>query len=448
MSRRAAIGHIAGGAALLGLGAAFPGCRLSRGEAGLVSLWHHWDGRNLVLHNALLDRFRAAHPKIRVESTFVHAEFLRRRWLAALKSGALPDLLVINSAWLRVLHADRELRDLMQLAKADELRLQGRLLPRDYDRCLHDQKLLALPLTSAAGGTMLYYNKSVLARAGQATRIAPRNWAEFTELSRLLVARLNIESEGLRVVAWDPFSYSGSQTIVALALGANAPLISRDGRTSLLREQGVQKVFEAFEAYVETVYGPLGGHRALLKWRQRRGAVNVTSPLSPFVAGTQAFTLSGAWLAGNLINATPRPDFDVAAVPGIERMHGGIAANGWAYAMRAEPNDTEAAWELLKYLTVDAEGNGRMAVEAQRPSPIRSVNDSQAYTGMGELWESMRQCMAMDIPYPYSVDSDQLSVFLEEYPFHRLRGMAIAAILQNYHLRLQANLDATAEEGL
>ena len=447
ISRRTALKGIASGSAALVFGAGMGGCAVSNGERGLVTLWHHWDSRNLVSHNALIERFQRAHPKIRVESSYVHADFLKNRWLAALKSGLLPDILVINSSWIRMHAAEQQLRDLIPLAKADELHLSGRLMARDYERCIHEQKLLALPLASASGGTMLYYNKSVLARAGLPTRIASKTWSEFTDLSRVAVGRLNDSSGELKVVAWDPFSYSGNQFIVAFALGAGTPLISRDGRSSLLNDPAVQRVFEVLDDHIQTVYRPWGGYRGILKWRHRAGVTTVASPLSPIVAGTQAFALSGAWLAGNLINANPRPDFDVAPVPGIDRVHGGIAAHGWAYAMRAQPNDVGAAWELHKYLTIDAEGNGRMAVEALRPSPIRSVNDSDAYAGMGEVWESIRQSMAMDMAYPYSVDSDLLRTLLGEYPYRRLRGESVAAILDNYHQRLQAALDVLAQEG-
>lgn len=426
-----------------GLGACGKGAK----RKGVVTVWHHWTSREYKSHTAMLERFKIEYPHIKIEETLVRAESMRRRWIAALKSGLLPDIVILNSSWLRTPAAERLLYNLAGLAKRDELRLSERLATRDYERCLYNEGLYALPLSSAAGGTMLYYNKSVLAKAGMDPLFRPKNWEAFTQASELIVERLN-KSDELTHVAWDPYSYSGNQTIVALALGVGAPLISRDGLQSLLGEPNVVPVFEAIDDHINRVYHRYGAYRGLLRWRQAVGNLTISSPMSPILCGTQAFAMSGVWLAGNFIASNPPVDFDVAPVPGLEQAHGGIAAHGWAYGMSANPNDLEAAWALLKYMTIDVAGNGRMAVDAMRPSPIRSVNDSDSYGRLGGVWNSMRNSMAMDMPYPYSVDSDFLRTLLVEYPFRKLRGDSTKDILQSYHKRLQANLDALAKEGL
>jgi len=447
MNRRDALRLMTQGLAAASLGGLFAGCgpRLL-GEPNLT-LWHLWTGKQLAAHDSLLARFKATHPAARIESTHVPGDFLRARFIAALRSGLLPDLLAINSSWLRMPLAEKRLRNVSALAKADELRLPQRLIPRDYERCLIGDALLALPLSSSAGGSMLFSNSHMLAAAGLSPRPKLRTWSEFTAFSSTLVGKLNPDRSTLRCVAWDPFSYNSVQMLVALALGAGSPMISRDGHTSLIKDPGFERVMEALDHHIQTVYGPFGGYRALLQWRVQTGELAITAPNSAFRDGTQAFCMSGAWFAGELINATPRPSFEVSAIPGLDSPHGGIAAHGWAVAMRASPADPELAWALMKYLTVDAEGNGRLCVEAQRPCPIRSVNESDAYSGMGDVWDSIRQTMSLDIPYPYSVDSDFLRILGYEFPLRRLRGESIKDIIENYHRRLQAYLDGLAKEG-
>lgn len=423
-------------------------CRRAQASPGVVTLWHPWTGRNKAEHDAVIERFCAIHPQVVVESSYVPAEFLRQRWLAGLHSGLLPDLCLINSSWLRAPTTESQVANLQALAKADDLRLQERLVSRDYERCLRGDRLLALPVSSASGGTMLFINRGVLSAAGMSTVPLLRNWDDFIALSRLLVDRLNHAGGPLQVLAWDPFSYLGQQFLVAFALGAGVPLISRDGSKSLMDQTAVVRILEAIDAYEETVYANYGGRIGILRWRERVGEIDPAAINSPFRTGEQAFALTGSWLAGVMNNAKPRPDFDVMPIPGLERLHGGIAAHGWVYSMRSKPRDADASWALLKYLTVDAEGNGRMAVNSLRPSPIRSVNDSDAYSSMGRIWDSMRQSMSLDMPYPYSVDSDLLRIFMKEYPFRRLRGESIEVILADFHNRLQANLDVFAQETL
>jgi len=437
LTRRRAL-CLAGSAVLGGLvGGCFSGSRPVR-----LTLWHVWRGRQERLFQEMLDRFLARNPGLEINSVPIAISSVLEKLVQAGRTHSLPDVFVINSGWLQTLVAKQWLANLGEKARADGLDLAGRLLSRDYERGFFEGTLLALPAVTSCATAMFYSRTRLLEQAGvpAATRYA--RWDELTEVSREVVGKLN-RSSGLDVIGFDPFWGPGLQTFHALSFGLNTPTVSPDRRVSLINTAGPMRVARAMDDYVERVYGPWGGHRALLPWRQRHAGIFNQTSVAAFSRGEQVFTLGGVWVLGDVLADNPALDLAVQPVPGLEGLHGGTNGHAWAYAMNRGTAHPKEAWSLLRYVSVDEEGNGRYCAALRRSCPIATVNDWPEFRNLGPVWAGVREAMAGDVPFDTTTDQEYLRPMLFEVPLRRVAGERIETIFKDIHRRYQTYLDKT-----
>ncbi|MDC7240866.1 MAG: extracellular solute-binding protein, partial [Spirochaetales bacterium] len=305
--------------------------------------------------------------------------------------------------------------------------------------------LYSLPNVNAGAQGLFFYNKDLMRQAGlDPIKDAPKNWAEFTEVSRILVDKLNTGKE-LDVIAWDPNQMAGQPSVIVFSYGAGYPTVSNDTKIALLDTPGVMKTAQAFDDYMENIYGSYGGYRGVMEWNSRvAGADTGAAQVQAFINGNQVFYVSGSWTIGQVKSGNPDMDFGILPVPGFEVQHGGTAKNGWSYAISKSSKHKDAAWDFLKFITLEAEGNGEFCIAQGRPSPIISVNkDSRFLTESGpEIWSNLVQSMNMDIvPEALDIHQDTLKPWLRDIPSRRIAGESIDSIMLDINDRYQDYLD-------
>jgi hypothetical protein len=436
MTRRRHLSLLGG----LGL-AAMVGC-LPREKSGRrLRFWHIWNPKVYPVMEEIMQRFRADNPGLQVEETVIPSPFLRVKLLTALQEGTLPDVFALNSAWMEQLGGERHLQPLAKLVQADNIDLRQRMRPHDLSRSHLRDQLLSLPCTSSSGTAMLFINEVLREQAGMPAGIRYVNWAELTKASRDLVRRLN-PGNSLDYIALDPFFSPGLQIQSALAAGIGVMPVAMDGHLAQLTHEGSLRVARILDDYVEEVYGPYGGYRALLRWRTR---FMVRNPVSNFIAvpfDRQVFSIAATGAISSYQRFMSPLRLSIQPLPGLERLHGGVATPTWSYAIRQGTPQLREAWYLLRYLSLEEQGVGRFCQSFRRASPLRAFDERVYREELGTLWDGAREAMSLDVSYPRSMMDECLRDLYYSIPMRRMQGTAMREIMELMNHKLQAYIDS------
>lgn len=122
---------------------------------GRILIWHSWEGKDAEALEAILTKFEAINPNVRVNRSHVHTDTLRTDFEAASTSGLGPDLLLGPVTWIRALAEAGRIAPVT----ADEEVLQ-RFLSASLETVRYDGQLYALPVSLQP--TALFYNKALV----------------------------------------------------------------------------------------------------------------------------------------------------------------------------------------------------------------------------------------------------------------------------------------------
>lgn len=412
-------------------------------EEVTLTYWHLWGGSRTELVDELITRFEKSHPNVTVEATFTPPNDLLTKVMQAAGTGTLPDVVQIHSGWYPQLQPSETLLALDEYVERDNLDLEKVLVEAEETRSYYDGTLYSLPNVNAGAQGLFFYNRDLMQEVGlDPDADAPQNWEEFVEVSKQLVEGLNSDGE-LNTIAWDPHQMAGQPMMIVFSYGAGHPTVSDDGTESLFDTAGVIETAERFDEYIEEVYGPYGGYEALINWYARVAGVDTgAAQVQGFAAGQQAFYVSGSWTISQVKSANAEMDFGILPVPGFDGQHGGIAKHGWSYAINKQTDVPDVAWEFLRFITLDINGNGWFTKQQLRPSPIAEVNLDPVYEEeLGTMWNSLVESMNMDIVPESDIYQDVVKPWLRDFPSQRLQGKDVETIMNQIDRQFQDYLD-------
>lgn len=408
-----------------------------------LSYWHLWGGSRTELIEDLMEKFQKKHPNVEFEVTFTPPNELQKKIVQAAGTNTLPDVVQIHSGWYTIIQPELTLENLDSYIVADDIDLEDILVAAEAKRSYWHDSVYSLPNVNSGAQGLFFYNKGLMRKAGlDPVTDAPATWAEFVEVSGILVEKLNSGSE-LDVIAWDPNQMAGQPAVIMFSYGKGSPTVSDDGKVSMMNSSGVVQTAEAFDDYINDIYGDYGGYRGVLEWNSRvAGADTGAAQVQAFINENQVFYVSGSWTIGQVQSANPDLELGIISIPGFNGQHGGTAKNGWSYAMSKSSKNKAMAWEFLKFITIETEGNGEFCIAQGRPSPISSVNQDPSYKAMGEMWDNLVASMNKDIvPVSPDIDMDTLKPLLRDIPSRRIAGESIQEIMMDIHDRYQDFLD-------
>lgn len=440
-TRREALRALA--AAGAGLALSLGGCAPGRRGSVSLSLWHIWDREKFSPMNEMLLAYASRRSEVKVDDLAVSSNYLRWKLESAAAVDALPDVFLVNSSWLGYLGGAQTLADLGSFATKDGLEPSRLVRHSDYGRCIRDGKLLCLPACSAGGTAMLFTNLKLFSDLGfpSSTR-RYANWREFTEASRELVSRAN-PSGRLEWIALDPFLCPGIVLHSALSAGLGLPPVGADGRTAQLDSPESLRVGEALDRYVEEVYGPFGGYRALLRWRMRHTEQSRSSAFASLPYNRQFFAVASAGSLALYRRFMNPLQLAVQPVPGLDRLHGGVLTHSWSYCLNRRTSHASAAWDLLRYLTLEDEGAGRFCRNFFRPSALVSSKDDDYRRELGALWDGVLEAASLDISHPAALQDEFLRNPVFCIPMRRLKGESMEFILSDINGQLRDFLNGS-----
>jgi multiple sugar transport system substrate-binding protein len=406
-----------------------------------LTYWHLWGGSRSPLVDQLIERFNQKHPEIEIEQSFTAPFDLGPKVFAAAGTNTLPDVFNLSSDWYLNLRPEKTMVNLEPLLEKEKISIENILVPAEAKRCYYDGSVYSLPNVTAGAQFILFYNRKLLQRAGISDQGLPSNWKEFTTASKKIVNALNSTNQ-LEVVPWNPVP--DYWTVVGLVVGNGAQVVSNDSKTAMLNTPGAVEVVEAYDDYVEEVFGRYGGYKGLVEWSSRvRGADTGAQQIEPFIKEKQVFYISGSWTVGQVRAGNPDMDLQATPVPGLKGPQGGEVFSGWAYGIGNNTKHPEAAWEFLKFITLDEEGNGEFCKSQKRPCPIASVNKDPAYDQeLGELWASICESMNLDMP-THNYFKTNLWALLFDIPNRRISGQSVSQIMEDINKEYQDFLNDT-----
>jgi multiple sugar transport system substrate-binding protein len=407
-----------------------------------LTWWHLWGGSRTPLIDKLLVDYKKMHPEVEIEVTFTPPNELNTKVIQAAGTGTLPDVVEIHSGWYVNLDPTNTLLKLDDYLKKENIVLEKILMEAEAKRSYYQGAVYSLPNVNAGGQGFFFYNIGLMEKAGlDPVKDLPKNWDELIQVSKTLVEKLNPGNQ-LDVIAWYPWQDTGQPMVTVYSYGVGHPIVSEDGKTSLLDTPEVIETAQKFDQYVETVYGKFGGYKALIEWASRTiGVETGAAQVQPFVKEAQVFYISGSWTIGQVESGNKAMKFGLMPIPGFTRQHGATAKDGWSYAINKNSKNADAAWEFLKFITLDLAGNGEFCKAQNRPCPIAAVNQDPYYQVMGDRWAAMIATMNLDVIPATDVYQNTLIPWFRDVPSRRVAGEAIGDIMKDVHAMFQDYLN-------
>lgn len=407
-----------------------------------LTWWHLWGGSRAPLIDKLLADYKKSHPEVAIEVTFTPPNEMDKKIVQAAGTGTLPDVFTIHSGWYVNLDPENTLLKLDDYLKKENIVLEKILMEAEAKRSYYKGAIYSLPNVNAGGQGFFFYNKGLLAKAGlDPVKDLPKNWAELTKVSKILVEKLN-PGKQLDVIAWYPWQDTGQPMVTVFSYGVKQPIVSDDGKTSLLNTPGVIETAKKFDQYVDEVYGKFGGYKALIEWASRTvGAETGAAQVQPFVKEAQVFYISGSWTIGQVESGNKNMQFGLMPIPGFTGQHGATAKDGWSYAIGKNTKNTAAAWEFLKFITLDPAGNGEFCKAQNRPCPLAAVNQDPQYEKMGAQWTNLIATMNLDVIPATDVYQNTLIPWFRDVPARRIAGKGIEDVMKDIHAMFQDYLN-------
>jgi ABC-type glycerol-3-phosphate transport system substrate-binding protein len=264
--------------------------------------------------------------------------------------------------------------------------------------------------------------------AGLSSKRAPATWDELYAYSKKLV-RYDGDKITVNPINELTQGATGQPTINWLYSGGGS-FISNDKRRVEFGSAKAIQMVEWVEKFRTSMF--------------KNPGVDDKLGTGDFLKGTSAMMLLGS--EGFSFVWEDNPNFPLGVGP-RPKLDGSqfIGANSgtWTYAIPASVPNKEAAWELLKWLTVRQESAGWFIREQGRPSPIVKFNRHPDYLKVNPLMPVLGDVLAQVASFPMlPIHNDMVTQYRDAFR-KVMKGEAPAqSVLPEAAVRAQNLLDA------
>lgn len=391
------------------------------GERIELTFWHHWSGDRVELVQKMLDDFMAAHPNIYVEQIYAPISGAVDQLVTFVLGGAAPEIAMYRTTDATGLIAKGVFLPLDELIERDGIDL-SMFIPGDVESFRVNGKTYALPgMSGAAWTNLMFVNRALLNQAGLDPDSPPKTWSEFLQVVKILT---KTDGEGNVI-------HAGSEipNVLYVAGWTGAQLWSDDWRTAMMNNP---RVFDAFDFTMELISTQFGTRAAANAFQR---------PSRAFLRGVEAFNFRNNAQFDNLVRERLVEDWGATLAPTIEAGVEPLSFNvsTWAYGITSStpPEKREAAWLLLKWLTLEEEAGGWFARIQGRPSPVIHFNHHPDYM-VNPYWYVVIEAAMREIVNPP----------IDVTPIHDLFNQGLngkttpVETVENVQRELQLQLDA------
>jgi multiple sugar transport system substrate-binding protein len=348
----------------LGLIAALLPTHSARAQDTVISFWNVWGGTRAPILRALLDEFERQNPGIRVENVTLDGQTSMQRMLTATAGGQPPDLYMTGSRDLAMWADLGALLPLDAYVARDGLDLSQILFEPTIVGSTHDGELIQLPF-KITSSMMIWFNKDHFEAAGLDPENPPRTWAELQEAAKALtIMRGNvIEQLGFNVCIQCSV---GPEDAYVEWLSRNGGRVVTEDNSDIAFDD--ERGIETLAWMVEFMNDTTGGYGNMVQqygssWNDQRPA---------FYAGRISMHHDGPWFLDILRQNAPemldRVGVFLAPIngdnPDAEQRY--LAHGTPGYAIPRGARNPDAAWELLKFMTLAEDGACEFFIQQAR----------------------------------------------------------------------------------
>jgi multiple sugar transport system substrate-binding protein len=321
-------------------GAAAPPPPKGGKPAGDITFWHFFTDREEAAIQGVVDDFEAANPGVHVTVKGGQDDEKMRQAIAA---GKGPDVglsystdivgnFCTTGAWI----------DLAPWIARDKVDLNA-LLPIVRSYTEYDGKRCAMPMLADAYG--LYYNKSLLRAAGYDA--PPKTLSELDEMTLKMTTK---KSNGaIDVAGFVPLLDFYENTSAHLAPNFGATWLTDDGKSNV----GTDPAWEDMLNWQKSLADQIGPDELR---RFNAGKGEEFSADNAFQTGKVAMMVDGEYRIAFIRDQSPDIDFGTAPFPVPDDQadrYGAGYVTGNIMGISKGSKNPEAAWALIKYLTLD-----------------------------------------------------------------------------------------------
>lgn len=354
-------------------------------RATTVSVWHAWDGPREPLMKTILERLKAQYPNLSIDQTIVQMwqGSNVEKFGAAVAAGSAPDVTMLYDIYIPQYGPQtRALQPLDDWVRRDRLNLKEIFYDADVEGLQMDGKTWELPHTAPIQPVNVAYNKDLLARAGyDFDKSPPQTWDELLQAATRLTLR---EGGGVSQLGADLGPSSGLFEAYMGTVKASA--FSADGKKATFNDA---KAIETMEWLVRARQ-QLGGRQAIQALAEANRGQALFEQARKQAIVHHNYSLYFSW-------GQQYPDLKFGAFPIAPPKKGDTMAlphkQAWGWGMTSGAKEKDAAWLLVKKMTVDEDGGGYLQVEQGRPSPIRKVNESGEFKKNNPYWQTVVKTM-------------------------------------------------------
>ncbi len=348
-----------------------------------LTLLHCWGGERAPMVEKMVADFTAAHPDITVTNQLVGcgaplADGLR----AQIAAGIPPDVAMVHTTVMTGLADTGNLVPLDTLMQRDGLAVD-KWYPSELGASQWRGSTYGLPIrTGGDANSLIFYNKDLFAEAGLADR-SPNTWDELEEFSRKLI-RYNGEQITVNPIA-NIAGYTGDAGPLAWLYSGGGRFLSEDGRSVAFGDRAGVDMLEWVYNFRNSIYRTIGDD----------GGFSNNDTRAQFAEGKAGMFITGVWNFTYVYGVDPSFNLGAGVRPRqTGSPYAGANAGTFLYAIPAQSERQAAAWELLKWLTVNEDGGGWFMLAQGRPSPIIAFNQNPAYFEENPMFATVGEALA------------------------------------------------------
>lgn len=380
------------------------------GETVTLQLWHHWSTSRHPLLQAVVENFMAENPDIEVVETLQPQDGIVEKLLTAIAGGSAPDVAMLHRRNLLAFAAEGALLPLDSYIAEAGIE-EGYWYPGEYASNIYDGQVYGLPLTE--GLTFMNYNIAMWEAAGLDPANFPATWDEFLAVA----AQLTVTDENgqVQTAGYAVGADQGRSFLQWLVANGQTSIYSADVRTAQLN---TPQAIETIDFLNRLTNEALGGYQNVQAFTA--AASGLDQP--PFVMEQAAMDAGQAWQFLVINETNPDLQYQLAPFPGGPSGDGPVAVNqaSWSYVIPAGTENPDAAWRLLKYLTVD-QGAKQFLLDQGRASPVIQYNESGDYDNLPH-WDEFLSVSANSRTIEVAPVQPQVEAVLNEMMARVLSG--------------------------
>jgi multiple sugar transport system substrate-binding protein len=332
---------------------------------GEVTFWHFFTGREADAIQSVVDDFEKANPDVKVVVKTGQDDEKMRQAIAA---GKGPDVgLSYSTDIVGNFCSSGAWDDLKPWIDRDKVDLNA-LLPVVRSYTEYDGTRCAMPMLADVYG--LYYNKDLLAAAGYDG--PPKTLSELDDMAVKLTKKAPDGS--IDVAGFVPLFNFYENTSAHMAPSFDATWLTADGKSNLAADPGWTQMLQWQKGLADKL-----GTDALLEFNAGKG--EEYSADNAFQQGKVAMMIDGEYRIAFIKDQAPDVNFGTAPFPvpddAADRYGAGYVTGNIMGISKGSKNK-EAAWALIKYLTLNDDAIVKLANGIKNiPTTEKSLTSSK-----------------------------------------------------------------------